>query len=300
MGADAAHSGLQRMKPVANGSDLPVLLPIRLPALPASEFGDRLVAFFASRRAFVAIVVLAASSVAAAAAADAPMRPGIFETVLKWAPLIGTGFLFNLAISVASMMVGTLAGVLLGLGQISLLRPVRAISWVATQFFRNSPWLVLLFFAMFLLPFEIRIGGFVVSLPAWFKAIIGLALPVMANVAEIVRGGINSVPVGQWESAESLAFSRMQTLWRIILPQAVKRMIPPWMNLYAILTMATTLISVVGIQDAMTLTRGALVAEARTELYLPFYSLLLLYFFAYCYPIARLTQRLERRYAVKL
>jgi polar amino acid transport system permease protein len=64
--------------------------------------------------------------------------------------------------------------------------------------------------------------------------------------------------------------------------------------------MATTLISVVGIQDAMTLTRGALVAEGRTDLYLPLYGLLLLYFFAYCYPIARLTLRLERRYAVKL
>jgi polar amino acid transport system permease protein len=159
---------------------------------------------------------------------------------------------------------------------------------------------VLLFFAMFLLPFELKFAGVTVALPAWFKAIIGLALPVMANVAEIVRGGIKSIPVGQWESAESLAFTRIQTLWRIILPQAVKRMIPPWMNLYAILTMATTLISVVGIQDAMTLTRGALVAEARTDLYLPLYAMLLLLFFIYCYPIARLTQALERRFAVRI
>ncbi len=289
------------MKAIPCASDLPVLLPFRKPAVPPCEFASSsLIAFFASRRIFAAALLVAALSIAVAEAADGPARPGIFETVLKWTPLIGQGFLFNLAISVASMTVGTLAGVVLGLGQISLLRPVRGFSWIATQFFRNSPWLVLLFFAMFLLPFELRVAGVVVALPAWFKAIIGLALPVMANVAEIVRGGVNSVPVGQWESAESLAFSRMQTLWRIILPQAVKRMIPPWMNLYAILTMATTLISVVGIQDAMTLTRGALVAEARTELYLPFYALLLLFFFAYCYPIARLTQRLERRYAVKL
>lgn len=281
-------------------TDLPVLLRMERPATPPGEFGSGVVSFFASRRVFAVIAATAALSIVVAEAADGQPRPGVFETVLKWAPLIGSGFLFNLAISVASMALGTLSGVLLGIGQISLLRPVRAISWTATQFFRNSPWLVLLFFAMFLLPFEIRLGGAVVALPAWFKATIGLALPVMANVAEIVRGGVNSVPLGQWESAESLAFTRAQTLWRIILPQAVKRMIPPWMNLYAILTMATTLISVVGIQDAMTLTRGALVAEARTELYLPFYALLLLFFFAYCYPIARLTLRLERRYAVKL
>lgn len=288
------------IRAVPNASDLPVLLPPRPTAAPGEWGLPDAAAVLGSKRVLAALVLFAVLSVAAAEAADAAARPGIFATVLKWTPLIATGFLFNLAISVASMTVGTLAGLVLGLGQISIHRPVRGASWAATQFFRNSPWLVLLFFAMFLLPFEMRVAGFVISLPAWFKAIIGLSLPVMANVAEIVRGGVKSIPVGQWESAESLAFSRTQTLWRIILPQAVKRMIPPWMNLYAILTMATTLISVVGIQDSMTLTRGALVAEARTDLYLPFYSLLLLLFFLYCYPIARLTQRLERRFAVKI
>jgi polar amino acid transport system permease protein len=288
------------MKAIPNASDLPVLLPLRATAA-ATEWGvPDAAAILGSKRVFVALVLFAVLSVTVAEAADATARPGIIATVLKWTPLIATGFAFNLAISVASMTVGTLAGLVLGLGQISIHRPVRGVSWAATQFFRNSPWLVLLFFAMFLLPFEMRVAGLVISLPAWFKAIIGLSLPVMANVAEIVRGGVKSIPLGQWESAESLAFSRVQTLWRIILPQAVKRMIPPWMNLYAILTMATTLISVVGIQDSMTLTRGALVAEGRTDLYLPLYALLLLLFFLYCYPIARLTQRLERRFAVKI
>lgn len=228
-----------------------------------------------------------------------PVRVSILDVMIKWAPLIFGGFLFNIAVSIASMAFGTASGLLLGLGQISPSPFIAKISWFLTQFFRNSPWLVLLFFAMFLLPFELKFGGLTLPLPAWFKAIIGLALPVMANVAEIVRGGIKSIPLSQWESAESLAFSRRQILWQIILPQAFKRMIPPWMNLYAILTMATTLISVVGIQDSMTLTKAALVAEGRLDLYLPFYMMLLMMFFAYCYPIARLTQSLERRVAVK-
>jgi polar amino acid transport system permease protein len=71
------------------------------------------------------------------------------------------------------------------------------------------------------------------------------------------------------------------------------------MNIYAILTMATTLISVVGIQDGMTLTRAALVAEARTDLFIPMYLMLLSWFFIYCYPIARWTVALEQRFAVK-
>jgi polar amino acid transport system permease protein len=138
-----------------------------------------------------------------------------------------------------------------------------------------------------------------IPFPAWFKATVGLSLPVMANFAEIVRGAVNSIPTSQWESAESLAFSRRQTMWLIILPQCVKRMTPPWMNWYAILTMSTPLISIVGVNDAMTLTQDALAAEQRSELLMPMYGMLLVLFFLYCYPIARWTQFLERKFAVR-
>jgi polar amino acid transport system permease protein len=176
---------------------------------------------------------------------------------------------------------------------------VRWISWAVTQFFRNSPWLVLLFFAILLLPYRFELFGSIIEFPAWIKAVIGLALPIMANIAEVTRGAINSIPTGQWESAESLAFSRGQTFRLIILPQCVKRMLPPWMNWYAILTMATTLISIVGVTDSMTLTQQALAAEGgRSELLIPMYGMLLLLFFIYCYPIARWTQVLERRYNI--
>ena len=114
-------------------------------------------------------------------------------------------------------------------------------AWFITQLFRNSPWLVILFIVLLAFPFEVVIFGEVFYFPDWVKAVIGLSLPVMANISEIVRGAVNSVPDGQWEASESLAFSRQQTLWRIIMPQIFKRMIPPWMNWYAILTMATPL-----------------------------------------------------------
>jgi polar amino acid transport system permease protein len=234
-------------------------------------------------------------------------RPGVFATLWKWTPLIlfgpsreFGGFALNIAVSFLAMAIGTVTGLALGLGLISKFGPVRSASWGVTQFFRNSPWLVLLFFVMLLTPFQVRIGGMTIPLPAWLKATIGLALPIMANIAEIVRGAVNSIPTGQWESAESLAFSRLQILWRIILPQCVKRMIPPWMNWYAILTMATPLISIVGVNDAMTLTQDALASEQRTELLMPMYAMLLLFFFLYCYPIARWTIWLERKYSVRI
>lgn len=234
---------------------------------------------------------------ARAATAEAP---GLFAVLWKWAPLIGRGFLLNILISVLAMALGTVTGVALGLGQISPIAPWRRIAQFVTQFFRNAPWLVLLFYCILLLPYVLRIGDLVIPLPAWIKATVGLALPVMGNVAEIVRGGVQSLPQAQWDSAESLAFNRHQTLWMVILPQAVKPMLPPWMNLYAVLIMATPLVSVVGVEEAMTLTRFALSAENRSELLLPMYLSLLIAFFAYCYPIARWTARLERRFAVKL
>lgn len=276
-------------------TDLPVLKPFRAPAIaPTGLAAPTMI----GSGVLAAIAILFAASLAFAQTAVPTMHDRV-AVLLRWAPLVFQGFLFNILISFLSMALGTVIGAFAGIAQVSLLAPVRAASWGLTQFFRNAPWLVLLFYAMFLLPFELRMLDLTIAVPAWVKAVIGLSLPVAANVSEIVRGGIRSIPSGQWESAESLAFTRRQTMWMIILPQAYKRMIPPWMNLYAILTMATTLISVVGIQDGLTVTRAALVAEGRPELLMPMYLLLLLMFFAYCYPIARATQRLERIFNVK-
>jgi polar amino acid transport system permease protein len=245
-------------------------------------------------------VILLALCLSVPGSAQAASDGGIISPLIAWSPIIFQGFVFNILVSVLSMALGTAAGAVLGLGQISTIPAVRGPSRFATQFFRNAPWLVLLFYCIFLIPFEIRTFGLSIPFPAWIKAVIGLALPVMANVAEIVRGGVQSIPTSQWESAESLGFSRLQTLWMIILPQCVKRMLPPWMNLYAILTMATPLISIVGVQDGMTLTRAALASEGRSELLVPMYSLLLGMFFVYCYPIARWTVALERKFQVKI
>lgn len=239
------------------------------------------------------------SACMADAAGAAASRQGVFAALAKWTPLLLRGFGFNILISFGAMAIGTVLGAFLGIGLISLAAPVRRISWLVTQFFRNAPWLVLLFFTMYMLPFQLRVGGFVLPLPDWWKAVLGLALPVMANVGEIVRGAVLSIPSGQWEAAESLAFSRHQQVWSIILPQCIKRMLPPWMNLYAILTMSTVLASIVGVNEVMTLAGQVEAAEGgRTDLLAPLYGWILLWFFLYSYPIARTTLWLERRYAV--
>jgi polar amino acid transport system permease protein len=211
----------------------------------------------------------------------------------SWA--IKGGFAMNIIISFACMAISTVLGILLGLAQIA---PQKFMRWPAlflTQFFRNSPWLVILYVMLYLLPFQIDLGFTSIEFSNLAKSIIGLSLVVAANIAEIVRGAIQSIPSGQWEAAVAMGFTRGQILRLVIFPQAVRRMIPPWMNWYAILTMGTTLTGMVGVPEGLTAVREVLELEGE-RLAIPCYSILMLLFFLYCYPIARWTRKLEKRF----
>ena len=158
-----------------------------------------------------------AAALAATALAVAAAPPGAFTALFKWSPVILKGFAFNLFVSALAMLSGTVAGAFLGLTQLSRWRALRLAGEWIVQFFRNAPWLVLLFYSIFLIPFEFRVFGLTLQFPAWLKAVIGLGLPVMANVAEIVRGAVQSIPTAQWESAASLGLNRdffvLHELW---------------------------------------------------------------------------------------
>lgn len=169
--------------------DLPVLLPF---ALPKDRAASRLRPTHLWLLAGLAVVAVPAWAQGGAAA----LSP--LEVVIKWAPLLLTGFAFNVAISLMAMAIGTVAGIGLGLAMLAEGRILPRLAWCATQVFRNVPWLVLLFFVMFLVPFQITVFGLRVPLPDWVKATFGFSLPVMANVAEIVRGAVRSVPNTQW------------------------------------------------------------------------------------------------------
>ena len=291
------------ISPNSQQSDLPVLLPYQGHSAGKPE-DLRFSRWLASSSPWVLLVIFLLISFypLAVLAQSKYTLIQAFATLWRWLPfVVGSGFVMNLLISFFTMLFGTVAGVFLGLGQISVVAPVRKFSWFITQLFRNSPWLVLLFIVMLTFPFEIEIGEHIISIPDWMKAVFGLSLPIMANISEVVRGAVQSVPNGQWEASESLAFSRVQMIWKIILPQCFKRMIPPWMNWYAILTMATPLVSLLGVEEIVTLSRQAMEAEDNhPELLIPFFGFALLIFFAYCYPIARWTLKLEQRYSVKL
>ncbi|WP_397452609.1 amino acid ABC transporter permease [Pseudomonas sp. NA-150] len=221
----------------------------------------------------------------------------VFSALVEWSPALAVGLGQNILISLLAVLIGSLLGLLVGALGLSRFRLMRLPARLWVQLFRNAPWLVLIYFVTYVFPFEVHVGGMYLPFPDWLKVTIGLALPASANVAEIFRGAIASIPATQWEAARSLAFSRRQMFGSIILPQCFKRMLPPWMNLYAVITMGTALASLVGVHDLIDTAQIASNTVNRTGFTVLIYFSVLALFFAYCYPISRLTQRLERRYA---
>lgn len=221
------------------------------------------------------------------------------KTLMDWMPFILQGFALNLLMSVVAMFLATVSGVILGFMQLSPVALVRYPSVLITQILRNSPWIAILFAMMLLIPYRFTLpGGLQITSSDWIKATIAFALPVAANVAEILRGAVLSIPSGQWESAESLAFTRRQTLRYVILPQCIRMMLPPWMNWYALLTLTTPMAAIIGVNEALGNTQAAMeAAGSRPELLIPFYVFLLIIFFLFIYPISIVTRRLETRFA---
>ncbi|AGW95331.1 amino acid ABC transporter permease [Cupriavidus necator] len=222
--------------------------------------------------------------------------PAALRSLWTWTPALLRGLWANIQISVLAMALGTAVGLVIGALLLTPNRVLRGAAGLWVQAFRNAPVLVLVYFTTYVFPFELALLRWTVPFPDWVKVVLGLALPASANVAEIFRGAIQSIPSAQWEAAQSLALRRRQVFRLIVLPQCLRRMLPPWMNLYASITMSTSLASLVGVHDVVDTAQVASNTVARTDFTILVYFTLLVLFFAYCYPIARATRALERRH----
>ena len=239
------------------------------------------------------LLALVALNLAWAATGTAPAA---VQALWHWWPALLRGLAMNIQISVLAMALGTLAGLVVGAVSLSPSPLLRRLTRAYVLLFRNAPILVLVYFTTYVFPFELALGGWRLPFPDWLKVVIGLGLPASANVAEIFRGAIQSIPSAQWEAAQSLAFRRAQIFRMIVLPQCLRRMLPSWMNLYASITMSTSLASLVGVHDLVDAATVASNTVSRTDFTILVYFTLLALFFAYCYPIARWTRHLERRH----
>ena len=152
-----------------------------------------------------------------------------------------SGFLLTLALlGIAGVGALVLGAVVAGL-RVSPIAPLRAIAIAYTEIFRNTPLTLVLLGSAFVLPFlGVRFPGLAPQQFYFALAAIGLTLYTTPFIAEAIRSGINSIPVGQAEAARSIGLSFGQTLTLVILPQAVRVVIPPIINVLIALTKNTS------------------------------------------------------------
>jgi polar amino acid transport system permease protein len=169
-----------------------------------------------------------------------------FSVVWHNAPLLLRGLLGTLKVTAAALALGLPLGLVVALLRLSRARAVSVPAGVFVEFFRSTPPLVQLFWCFFALPLLIGI-----RIDSFYAAVMTLSIQSSAFFAEVFRGGIVSVERAQWEAARALGMSYRQLLRRVVLPQAVKRMIPAFLERAIELMKTTTLVSTVAYADLL-------------------------------------------------
>ena len=169
-----------------------------------------------------------------------------FLAVLNDIDLLLLGLVNTLKVTALALLFGVPLGLALALARLSRFRPLSAVAAFIIEFFRTTPPLVQLFWFFFALPILID-----VRMTPFIAAIVPFSIQSSAFFAEVFRGGILSIDKGQWEGAKAIGMSFSQSMRRIILPQAVKRMIPAFMERSIELLKTTTLVSTVAYTDLM-------------------------------------------------
>ena len=165
------------------------------------------------------------------------------NTLWDFLPFLLMGIPVTIEVTVLAMAVALPVAVILALGRGSTLAVLRWPAGFVIELFRGSSSLVQLFWAFYVLPF------FGINLPALVAGVLVLGLNEGSYFSEVVRAGINAVPAGQREAAVTLGFSPSYRFFRIILPQALPVMIPPFGNALVTMLKFTSLVSLVTIQD---------------------------------------------------
>jgi polar amino acid transport system permease protein len=165
------------------------------------------------------------------------------EPFQSFLPILAAGTWTTIGIALASAVLSVTFGFVAALARLFGPWPLRWLSRAYIEVFRGTSALVQLFWLFFVLP------HFGVMLEPFTVAVLTLSLNVGAYGAEVVRGAIQAIPKGQWEASIALNMSSAQTLRRIIVPQAIRAMIPPWGNLFIELIKATALVSLITISD---------------------------------------------------
>ena len=195
------------------------------------------------------------------------------------------GAVWTAILSLMAFSGGGLVGFLLALGRIAPVRIVRLVVATWVQLIQGTPLLIIMFMVYFGLPQL----GFTIS--PLLAAGVSLTIYASAYLGEIWRGCIQAVPRAQWEAAECLALSRVQRMFKVILPQAIKLATPPTVGFSVQIIKNTSLASVVGFVELAR--AGQLINNSIFEPFI-IYLIVATVYFCLCFPVSVLSRRLEQ------
>jgi general L-amino acid transport system permease protein len=219
--------------------------------------------------------------------------------VLMWGGVLGLifvpqerwgGLAVTLILATFGLAFGFPLGILVALGRRSHLPAIKTICVTYVELIRGVPLVSLLFMASVMFPLFLPDG---INIDKLLRAQIAIILFAGAYLAEVVRGGLQALPKGQSEGADALGLSYWQKTGLIVLPQALRLVIPPLVNTFIGFFKDTSLVLIIGIFDLLTAAKTAIVEPAWQGFSLEVYVAAGLIYFAFCFAMSRYSQRLE-------
>ena len=166
----------------------------------------------------------------------------------------GTGK--TLALTLSSMLVGSFLALIIALGRISKNAILNKITWVYIWIFRGTPLLLQIIIIFLAVPLmSVDLFGKALRYPPFVAAVIALTLNTAAYLAEIFRAGILSIDKGQMEACQALGLNRKQAMLKVIIPQTISRVIPPYSNEFIMILKDSSLVSAIGMSELYKVTK---------------------------------------------
>jgi general L-amino acid transport system permease protein len=212
--------------------------------------------------------------------------PGLpFVSQERWG-----GLPVTLILATFGLAFGFPLGILVALGRRSKLPAIRSLCVLYVELIRGVPLISLLFMASVMFPLFMPDG---VNIDKLLRAQIAVVLYAGAYLAEVVRGGLQAVPRGQHEAADALGLSYWRKQRLIILPQAIRHVIPPLVNTFIAFFKDTSLVLIIGIFDLLTTAKTAIIDPAWQAFSIEVYLFVALIYFAFCFAMSRYSRHLE-------
>jgi len=195
----------------------------------------------------------------------------------------------TLRLAIPAIVLGFVLGILVGLARLARARWISVPAILYVEFFRGVPLVMVIFWIWFIIPQLLR-----VPIPEYGVALTAFVIFEAAYFGEIVRAGIQSVPRGQVEAATAVGLTRAQTMRFVVLPQALRNMVPSIVTQMIVLFKDTSLASIIGYVD---LTKAAQIVNNREIRPFELYIFIAVVYWICTYSMSRVAQRFERRIA---